>query len=252
MTNLKEQSAHTANIWGGQNPRIYTAGNISSDGRLNDPLQDNSILWWKWKATDSNVYDYRSDLLPSEYFVNTPYQQVGEPMPIKTAVETKTYVVANVGANASLNADGTVTRYTDMQDTRYLSVVGGTWDHPFYPYTMYDRVRTWWEWDTEEIRFELNRKYSAYMVANGISDVSEMMDETLMYDDFVAYVNSQGATPINTRPDNFYISNPHIPEIWLVANDYVGKSHNYKPAGDDSYTILEMYLNGVDVATKKD
>ncbi|TPV33374.1 T9SS type A sorting domain-containing protein [Paucihalobacter ruber] len=48
----------------------------------------------------------------------------------------------------------------------------------------------------------------------------------------------------NTRPSNFYISNPHIPEIWFQANVPAGQDHNdIAPSG---YTWLEEYLNMVD------
>lgn len=245
----QEQSAHTADIHEDQNPRIYTAGNVSSDGRLtaSSTALDNRALWWKWKVNPSYaIYDFRQQLLPSEYFVNSMYTQVGAPMPIKPAEEAKDYVVNNAGANASLNADGTVTRYTDVQDTRYLAVVGGTWEHPFYPYTMFDQVRTWWEWDTPEIRQALNNKYGPYMAANGINDISDMMDDTLMYDAFVAFVNSQGATPINTRPDNFYVSNPHIPEAFLISRGLTGTPTIHNEIAPSGYTWLEEYLNQVD------
>jgi len=48
----------------------------------------------------------------------------------------------------------------------------------------------------------------------------------------------------NTRPDNFYINNPHIPEVWFAANVPSGEDHNdIAPSG---YTWLEEYLNQVD------
>ncbi|MBF8149557.1 Ig-like domain-containing protein [Winogradskyella sp. F6397] len=51
--------------------------------------------------------------------------------------------------------------------------------------------------------------------------------------------------PNNTRNANFYLSNPHIPEIWFAANVPEGQDHNdIAPSG---YTWLEEYLNQVDV-----
>ncbi|WP_458626669.1 Ig-like domain-containing protein [Winogradskyella sp. PC D3.3] len=48
------------------------------------------------------------------------------------------------------------------------------------------------------------------------------------------------------RPDNFYVSNPHIPEIWFQANVPEGQDHNdIAPSG---YTWLEEYLNQVDAS----
>ena len=50
--------------------------------------------------------------------------------------------------------------------------------------------------------------------------------------------------PSMSRPDNFYQSNPHIPEVWFNANVPNGQDHNdVAPSG---YTWLEEYLNQVD------
>jgi len=50
----------------------------------------------------------------------------------------------------------------------------------------------------------------------------------------------------NTRPDNFYVNNPHIPEVWFAANVPEGQNHNdIAPSG---YTWLEEYINQVDYA----
>lgn len=47
-----------------------------------------------------------------------------------------------------------------------------------------------------------------------------------------------------TRPIDFYVSNPHIPEVWFQANVPSGEDHNdIAPSG---YTWLEEYLNQVD------
>ena len=46
------------------------------------------------------------------------------------------------------------------------------------------------------------------------------------------------------RENNFYQSNPHIPEVWFSANVPSGQDHNdIAPSG---YTWLEEYLNQVD------
>ena len=50
----------------------------------------------------------------------------------------------------------------------------------------------------------------------------------------------------NTRPDNFYVNNPHIPEVWFATNVPEGQNHNdIAPSG---YTWLEEYINQVDYA----
>lgn len=50
--------------------------------------------------------------------------------------------------------------------------------------------------------------------------------------------------PSEVRPSDFYVSNPHIPEVWFSANVPEGEDHNdIAPSG---YTWIEEYLNRVD------
>lgn len=50
--------------------------------------------------------------------------------------------------------------------------------------------------------------------------------------------------PSEMRPSDFYMSNPHIPEVWFSANVPEGEDHNdIAPSG---YTWIEEYLNRVD------
>jgi uncharacterized protein YjdB len=77
--------------------------------------------------------------------------------------------------------------------------------------------------------------YDTEYVDGIINDVNEPRNTTL-------------ALPIqtlsNTRPANFYQSNPHIPEVWFNVNVPNGQDHNdIAPSG---YTWLEEYLNQVD------
>ena len=51
------------------------------------------------------------------------------------------------------------------------------------------------------------------------------------------------ASLYSTRSD-FYLNNPHIPEVWFVANVPNGQDHN--DLSPNGYTWLEEYLNQVD------
>ncbi|HNU58814.1 MAG TPA: Ig-like domain-containing protein, partial [Aquaticitalea sp.] len=99
-----------------------------------------------------------------------------------------------------------------------------------------------------------------YLNADGTygvyQDTKDAGDITMIQNDgFVSYSSNDFTyTPINlvpypvlpqnTRPSNFYVSNPHIPEVWFQANVPSGQNHNsFAPSG---YTWLEEYLNGVD------
>ena len=50
----------------------------------------------------------------------------------------------------------------------------------------------------------------------------------------------------NTRPADFYQSNPHIPESWLVAHGFAGNETIHNEVQASGYTLLEEYLNQVD------
>tara|TARA_R110002033_G_scaffold60044_5_gene109950 strand:+ start:35452 stop:42342 length:6891 start_codon:yes stop_codon:yes gene_type:complete len=184
------------------NNQIYTAGNIADKGAFTDPNANNEVLWVEFSSGAQTSY------APSSEFVSSPYTQVGVPMVIKSATDAYNDVISDVGANASLNADGTVTYYTDINDTDYLNIMSQG-EGAFEAYEMYGSVRSWF---------------------------SEQR--------YIDFVNSINSNVINSRPDNFYVSNPHIPETWFIANVPEGEDHNdIAPSG---YTWLEEYLNSVD------
>ncbi|MBJ7882713.1 Ig-like domain-containing protein [Gelidibacter salicanalis] len=81
-------------------------------------------------------------------------------------------------------------------------------------------------------------KYDLHSV-NGIAikDVSTSRGET---------IEKPVISQSTKRPKNFYVNNPHIPEVWFSAHVPKGQDHNdIAPTG---YTWLEMYLNQVDGA----
>jgi hypothetical protein len=50
----------------------------------------------------------------------------------------------------------------------------------------------------------------------------------------------------NTRPSNFYVSNPHIPEVYFMVNGITGNATIHNQVQPSGYTLLEEYLNQVD------
>ncbi len=50
--------------------------------------------------------------------------------------------------------------------------------------------------------------------------------------------------PSNSRPSDWYVNNPHIPEIWFSVNVPNGQDHN--DISPNGYTWLEEYLNQID------
>lgn len=98
---------------------------------------------------------------------------------------------------------------------------------------------------------------SEYIANDGtVQYYRDSIDEVLIYDAEVRTMSGHvsgyeelaldlvNTMPSEKRPSNFYISNPHIPEIWFKANVPDGQDHNdIAPSG---YTWLEEYLNQVD------
>ncbi|WP_400078905.1 T9SS type A sorting domain-containing protein [Winogradskyella sp. R77965] len=184
---------------------IYSRGNIIQDN-FTDPNASNEPLWVWFDGGAQNV------LLPSDQFTNTMHPSIAEPIPLMTAVEASINVPENAGANKYLNEDGTYGIYRDANDTDYVNIVQT--DTP-EPYTNGGAGP-----NNNQPSFVEGERYANFLAS--ISDV-----------------------PINVRPDNFYVSNPHIPEVWFQANVPAGENHNDKPEGS-YYTYLELYLNGVD------
>ncbi|WP_282042557.1 T9SS type A sorting domain-containing protein [Winogradskyella flava] len=66
----------------------------------------------------------------------------------------------------------------------------------------------------------------------------------------ITYSITLGEIPTanNTRPANFYQSNPHIPETYLVSRSIIGDATIHNEVQPSGYTLLEEYLNQVDSA----
>lgn len=50
----------------------------------------------------------------------------------------------------------------------------------------------------------------------------------------------------NTRPNMWYVANPHIPENWLISKGIVGNATIHNEIQQSGYTLLEEYINQVD------
>lgn len=187
--------------------KIYTAGNIIDKGMFTDPNADNKALWVEFELGQQTKY------APSSEFVNSQYSLVGAPVEIKTAEEAYREVVNNpdVGANASLNGDGTVTYFTDPNDTDYLNVMSrgeGAYEH----YENYSNVRSWFG----------EQRYSNF-------------------------VSSISSTPTNVRPTDYDTDGDGMPDVWEENNGYdKSVADGTEDRDGDGYTNLEEFLNLVD------
>lgn len=61
--------------------------------------------------------------------------------------------------------------------------------------------------------------------------------------------SAYNVTPIisNTRPVNFHVSNPHIPESYLVSRGITGNATIHNEIQNSGYSLIEEYLNQVDI-----
>ena len=173
--------------------RIYTSGSIIT-GQREVPQVDDSDMWTYFVASSAG---YPADTqVDSSFFADIMFPLVGESYAIKTAQEAYIEVLNDVGANKTLNANGSISLYQDTKDAAdILMIQNDTYDG------------SWYNWSE-----------ASYPIV-----------------------------PENTRPNDFYNSNQHIPEVWFLANVPNGEGHNdIAPSG---YTWLEEYLNQVDANT---
>ena len=140
----------------------------------------------------------------SQYFSNTQFALVGEAFTIKTANETYTNLVVNGDVGAYRTLNADGT-INIYRDTNDVNSLDQIINDSFVP-------------------------RPAYITAGNFSPDRSSIPYAVI--------------PENTRSGNFYISNPHIPEVWFQTNVPAGQDHNdIAPSG---YTWLEEYLNQVD------
>lgn len=160
--------------------------------------------------------DVQTQIAPSK-FTNTQHTLVGEPFTIKTPQQAYDDITADLGggANKYLNADGTYTVWQDQKDSETINMV------------INDSFGT--EQDTTT-PFPLG----TYFNVGG----------------FITRYSNVGWAPIpnNSRVANFYQSNSHIPEAYLVSRGITGNVDIHNQIQPSGYTLLEEYLNGVDNA----
>lgn len=114
-------------------PSIYSVNNKLVASSISTPLAstlsemnvDNTLMWKHFidgTTTPQGTRD-KGDQLETEYFTNTEPSSLGESFNISTADEALEYIKKNVGCNARLNGDGTVSSNLDTLDTQWLNNV---------------------------------------------------------------------------------------------------------------------------------
>lgn len=121
----------------GETPLIHTKGNIVT-GQRETPLNDDSDMW-QYFAGSNAAYPEGSPVA-LQYFTNVQFELAGVPFDIKPANQAYTDVLNDVGANKTLNADGTINHYLDTKDASdilmiqndgFVSRVDYNFEYPF-------------------------------------------------------------------------------------------------------------------------
>lgn len=107
-------------IANGVTPKIYTAGNLVLPNTLTDPAADN---WFTWTVFVNSGNYVANDPAPTNMKASNPFPSLGAPLTIQPASEAYESVLADVGANKRLLADGSVVFGLDDLDQRYIDDV---------------------------------------------------------------------------------------------------------------------------------
>ena len=110
-------------------PVVYAAGSIITGERETPQADDSDTFTAFFGSTAAS----ENDPVPSKYFTSSQYALNGESFPIITASQSYIDVLSDVGANRTLNADGSINSYQDTKDSAdILMAQNDTYSGAFY------------------------------------------------------------------------------------------------------------------------
>ena len=109
---------HRLQTQANDDPLIYSAGSVISVQR-EVPQDDDSDMWSVFAGSHLPV----NSPVPAQYFTNTQFPLAGYNYPIQTAQQTYENLLSNVGADKTLNADGSIYPYRDTKDEADLIMI---------------------------------------------------------------------------------------------------------------------------------
>ena len=193
-------------------------GNYYSGGYNSNQLKhcayfgDNNGLIYNndnYMDPDETTPDYLTD----ESVVWTEFQNNYNPMPSSSFVNTQFPLKGNIN-------------YTIFSSNQLKTEV--------LPY-----VGTYKYIDDNGLAIEDRDSFDAEAIQKGIDEPeNDAMNTSLSI--------SEIPTQNNTRPSNFYQSNPHIPEAYLTSRGITGNPTIHNDIQLSGYTLLEEYINQVD------
>lgn len=98
-------------------PLIYASGSVIYNQRKAQE-SDNDMF-----SIFAGSYLPEHSTPPSNYFTNKMFDLIGNPYEIKSAEDTYITVLENVGANTTLNADGSINYYQDDKDSEAIEMI---------------------------------------------------------------------------------------------------------------------------------
>ncbi|WP_369972254.1 T9SS type A sorting domain-containing protein [Psychroserpens sp. XS_ASV72] len=227
-------------------PSIYTANNYHSTYYQVPQLDDRDL--WQNFYTNAN--------LPSSYFTTTMHPLIENPT-VTSAQTAFTTVLANVGANKFLNADGSYGTYRDSFDILKINNVQNNissdpfnknWTLPSLPQnsrpgtydTDNDGMADVWEIATFG---DLTRSHNGDEDGDGYTNVEEFINGTdtetnVSYQveagDNVTICEGESTTLVASEADSY---------VWMPGN-MTSNSINVSPASTTTYTVTGTHADG--------
>ncbi len=110
------------------NPLIYAAGSLVT-GQRETPLSDDRDMW----SVFAGSHLTENIQVPDQYFTNTPFALVGQNFAIKPANQVYIDLLNDVGADKTLNANGSIYPYRDDKDASdILMIQNDTYEGSYY------------------------------------------------------------------------------------------------------------------------
>ncbi|NRD20144.1 Ig-like domain-containing protein [Winogradskyella eckloniae] len=171
------------------NPLIYAAGSIVTQQR-ETPLSDDRDMW----SVFAGSHLTENIQVPDQYFTNTAFPLVGQNFSIKTADQAYIDVLNDVGADKTLNANGSIYPFRDDKDAAdILMIQNDTYDGSFFddkstiPYPVVPENTRPANFDTNNDGmpdvwkiargFEVDEDLSSYIWPSGYVGVEEYLNE---------------------------------------------------------------------------